>query len=419
MQPTRRRYIASVAVSIGAGVAGCLSSRSNINYPEEAGDPNGEPGDGSDDSGPGTDTNGSENPDESGESDGSDDSNEPAGEPINSRLAEETTTIYDELRWFETEYDKTMREYRGQLRDVYTDVESLLETLADEGRLDAQPLEDAEALATDVASTVNDIPEPQFGGHISFSTINDDRFPEAKQFRDRSDWDRVERELESISRIYGEASTVEATNERYSPNPIDNRLYKWLAGDETETMFEIRHRSDDPDQHDDADQRLPGHGVYVVDDSSREIEYLDRPMGGKRYDLLSSMDSRFEPFAESTNRRYRLYVRIHDVGSSGSIDPTTTDPIPVYGQRYESLGAAEAAFETVVTNEAFDLEIESEVEWGDETWNEVLYTMDDQRFYAYFSRTDASLFAVDPLRTPWEERDDERTELLDGTWLNP
>jgi len=247
-------------VGIGVGVAGCLSSGSNITYPEQTGE-----------------SDGSEEPDET---ESPEESEEPSGTPINTRLADETTRVYDELRWFETEYDATMQQYRSRLRDVYTETESLLETIADEGRLDAQPLEDVETLAADVASTVTEIPEPQFTNHISFAAVNDDGFPEAKRFRDREDWDRVEDELEYVARIYGNASTIKATKERYSPNPIDNRLYGWLGGDEAGTMFEIRHLSDDPDQHDDADQRLPGHGVYVVSDSSREIEYLDRPMGG-------------------------------------------------------------------------------------------------------------------------------------------
>jgi len=248
-------------VGIGVGVAGCLSSGSNITYPEQTGE-----------------SDGSEEPDET---ESPEESEEPSGTPINTRLADETTRVYDELRWFETEYDATMQQYRSRLRDVYTETESLLETIADEGRLDAQPLEDVETLAADVASTVTEIPEPQFTNHISFAAVNDDGFPEAKRFRDREDWDRVEDELEYVARIYGNASTIKATKERYSPNPIDNRLYGWLGGDEAGTMFEIRHLSDDPDQHDDADQRLPGHGVYVVSDSSREIEYLDRPMGGE------------------------------------------------------------------------------------------------------------------------------------------
>jgi len=397
MQPTRRRYLAVAGTGIGVGVAGCLSSGSNITYPEST--------DGPDDSG-----NGAENPEEP---------EEPSGEPVNSRLAEETTRIYDELRWFETEYQNTMREYRSRLRGVNTEVESLLETLSATGRLDTAPLEAAEAHAAEVASTVTDIPEPQFTNHIAFSTVNNEVFPEAKRFRDRKDWDRVKDELKYAERIYGDASTIRATTERYSPNPVDNRLYGWLGEADSGTMFEMRHLSDDRAQHDDAEQRLPGHGVYVVADSSREIEYLDRPMGGRRYDLLSSMDDLFEPFAVPTDRRYRLYVRIHDVGTSGDIDPTATEPIEVYGQRYEDLVAAEEAFNTVVADEEFELQLEGQTEYGEETWNEVLYTKDGNRFYAYFFRADSYLFVVDPSQTPWEERDDEWTELLSGTWLNP
>ena len=263
MQPTRRRCLAVAGVGIGVGVAGCLSSGSNITYPDQTDESDGNP-------------DGSENPDEM---ESPEESEEPAGEPINTRLADETISIYDELRWFETEYQKTMQNYRGRLRDVYTEVESLLETLAADGRLDAQPLEDAEALAADVASTVSEIPEPQFSGHIDFAAVNQEGFPEAKQFRDRKDWDRVEDKLNYVARIYGDASTTKATEERYSPNPVDNRLYGWLGGDDARKMFEIRHISDDPDRHNDADQRLPGHGVYVVDDDGRFTQVNDAYAG--------------------------------------------------------------------------------------------------------------------------------------------
>src|SRR6056297_1776028 len=79
MQPTRRRCLAIAGAGLGAGVAGCLSSGSNVTYPE-ADESTNESTDGSSDSG---------------------DTDEEPADPLNSRLAEETAPIYTELRWFE------------------------------------------------------------------------------------------------------------------------------------------------------------------------------------------------------------------------------------------------------------------------------------------------------------------------------
>ena len=407
MQPTRRRYLAVAGAGIGAGVAGCLSSGSNVTYPEA-------------DSGSdaGTDPNTDESTDQS--ADESDDSQ--SVESINSRLAEETVPIYDELRWFETEYPDTMREYQGELREVYDELQSLLETLADDGRIEAEQLAEVETLATDVAGSVNEIPEPQFTNHADFQEVNDERFPVAERFRKREDWDRVERELEYVARIYGNASTDKAVQERYSPNPVDNRLYDWINTGETETLLEVRHISDDPEAHDDENQRLPGHGVYVVNDSSREIEYLDRPLGGPRWELLSTFEDTFRPFSETAGRSYRLFARLHEIGESGEIDPTETDSVTLFAQQYVDREAAALAFDAVMADKA----VEDTQQWGNETWQKVLYDNDGDRFYAHFLRADSFLFVVNPSQTPWEERDGDDddddstwTDPLDGTWLNP
>ncbi|MFW5977692.1 MAG: hypothetical protein ACOCP2_00460 [Halohasta sp.] len=408
MQPTRRRYLAVTGVGIGAGVAGCLSSGSNVTYPEVDAESESDS-----DSGPKT----NESTNESAEGSNDDES----VESINSRLAEETAPIYDELRWFETEYADTMLDYKGELRDVYAELKSLLETLAADGRIEAEQLREVETLARDVAGSVNEIPEPQFTNHADFQQVNDDRFPVVERFRKREDWDRVERELDYIARIYGNASTDESIQERYSPNPVDNRLYEWVNTGDSDTMLEVRHISDDPEAHDDEDQRLPGHGVYVVDDSSREIEYLDRPLGGPRRELLSRVEDTFSPFSETAGRSYRLFARLHETSDSGGIDPTETDSINLFVQQYIDREAAAEAFDAIMA----DKTIEDTEQWGDETWNKVLYDDDSDRHYTHFLRADSLLFVVAPSETPWEERDEDDeddnswTDPLDGTWLNP
>lgn len=403
MQPTRRRYLAVAGVGIGVGVAGCLSSGSNVTYPSVDAESDDETDQGTDES-----------------TDDTEDSQ--SVEPLNSRLAEETIPIYDELRWFETEYADTMLDYKGELREVYTELQSLLDTLADTGRIDADQLTAAETVAADVAGSVTEIPEPQFTNHADFQQVNDDRFPVVERFRQREDWDRVDRELGYIARIYGNASTDEAIEERYSPNPVDNRLYDWLNPGDSDTMLEIRHISDDPEAHDDDDQRLPGHGVYVVDDSSREIEHLDRPLGGPRWDLLSAFEDTFGPFSEPADRSYRLFARLHEIDDDGEIDPTETDSLMLFVQRYVDNEAADAAFDAVMVDKA----IEDTEQWGEESWNKILYDDDGDRIYAHFLRADSFLFALQPSETPWEERDgddsddsDNWTAPLDGTWLNP
>ena len=408
MQPTRRRCLAIAGAGLGAGVAGCLSSGSNVTYPES------------------TDEETNESTDNSN-GDGEEADEEPA-DPLNSRLAEETAPIYAELRWFETEYDDTMVAYKGRLREVYEAINSLREDLDEDGRISEGQLADVEELATDVAGSVNQIPEPHFSNHIAFQEVNDNRLPEIEQFRGREDWDRVDDELRRLARIYGNASTDPRIRERYSPNPVDNRLYEWLTPGDTETLFEFRHVSDDPDDHE-GGGRLPGHGLYAVEDSSREIEDLDRPLGGPRWDLFSQIEGVFEPFSESAGRRYRLFGRLHDIAEFGDdeeIDPDETDSVTLFVQEFVDTETAAAALEAVMTDKA----TEDEEQWGQETWKQVLYDYDGDRYYAHFLRADAFLFAVNPTQTAWEERDedddedendddDSWTDPIDGTWLNP
>jgi hypothetical protein len=410
MQPTRRRCLAVAGAGLGVGVAGCLSSGSNVTYPEPA------------------DEGANESTDDSGDGGDSGDTDEGPADPLNSRLAEETAPIYAELRWFETEYDDTMVAYKGRLREVYESVNSLRRSLDEDGRISAGQLADTEELAVEVAGSVNQLPEPHFSNHIAFREVNE-RFGEVRTFQQREDWDRVDDELRRLARIYGNASTDPRIQKRYSPNPVDNRLYDWLTPGDTETLFEFRHVSDDPDDHEGGGQ-LPGHGLYAVEDSSREIVDLDRPMGGPRWELFSKIEGVFEPFSESAGRRYRLFGRLHDIAEFGDdeeINPHETDSVTLFVQKFVDTATAAAALEAVMTDKA----TEDEEQWGQETWKQVLYDYDGDRYYAHFLRADAFLFAVNPTQTAWEERDedddedenddedDSWTDPIDGTWLNP
>jgi hypothetical protein len=391
MQPTRRRCLAIAGVGIGAGVAGCLSSGSNITYPE----PDEEPSDGSE-----------------GEP------TEPEPDPvenINTRLADDTANIYEELRWFETEYTEAISQYQSRIREVVDSLKFLLDTLETEGKIEAAELEDVKSFADEVAIDVNGMLEPHFTNQYNFWGVNRNRFPTVERFRQRADWDRVKSELEAIRSAYRGASTSEELRSRHSPNPIDNRLYSRFGGDESK-MFEVRYISDEDGHHQaTTNGKLPGYGVYVINDASRNVNFLQSPIGRAPRNVLPSMDSTFAPFQASTGRSYRLYVQVHNVGGSGGVDTSRTTSMGVYGQKYTDLNAADAAFESVMA----DKEIEGTVEWGSETWNQVIYSRDGNRIYAYFIRAGSFLYAIGPSRTAWEERDDNWNGLLTGTWLIP
>ena len=393
MQPTRRRYLATVGVGVGSGVAGCLSTGSNITYPDADRD----------------------EPDEPADGDEPDEPDEPAVEAINERLADETDEIYDELRWFETEYESTSREYRGRLGEVVDALEELLAELETTGEISAESVAETREIADEEAADVHELFEPQFEDHYNFAALNRQRFDTVDRFRDREDWDRVEDELQSLRNIYRTLRLRREVEDRYSPNPIENRLYEWFAGVEEDRLFEVRYISDRPGHHPDTDSREPGYGAYVLEDASREIRFLNTPVGQRNREARSTIDDDFAPFVESTDRAYRLYVRIHDVEDDDDIDPEDTDSLAVYGQQYADMAAADAAFESVMAEK----DLEATVDWGDESWNRVLYTREGLRHYAYFIRAGSYLFAVGPSRTPWEERDDDWNELLDGTWINP
>lgn len=400
MNPTRRRCLAAAGASFGVGVAGCLSTGSNVTYPDA------EP-DGSDTGEPGG----------SGDTDGSDGLDEPAEpdvEAINERLATETDEIYDELRWFETDYESTSRQYRGRLGKVVDEISDLLETLESTGQITAMAVETGRSVADEEAADVHELFEPQFEDHYNFAALNRQRFETIDRFRRREDWDRVERELQSLHNIYRTLSLRREVEQRYSPNPIENRLFEWF-GNTDESMYEVRYISDQSGHHPNTDSREPGFGVYVLGDASREIRHLSTPIGQRNRAARSTIDDAFGPFAESTGRSFRLYVRIHGIDTSDDIDPEATDSLPVFIQRYDDMVGADEAFESIMAEK----DIEETVEWASETWNQVLYTRDGRRHYVYFMRANSYLFAVGPSRTPWEERDDDWDVLLDGTWVRP
>ena len=391
MQPTRRRCLAAAGLSIGVGVAGCLSTGSNVTYPDDAGA-----------------ADGAEPPVD-------DEPDAPQVEAINERLADETDDIYTELRWFETEYESTAQTYRGRLQTVADALGELLDQLDTAGELAADEVAETREIADDEAGSVGELFDPQFSDHYNFSALNRQRFETINRFREREDWQRVESEITSIRNIYRTLALPRELENRYSPNPIENRLYEWLASEQAGRLFELRYISDRPDHHPDTDSREPGYGAYVLEDASREIRHLDTPIGQRNREARSRIDELFEPFVEPTDRLYRLYVRIHAVGDSGRIDPEETDSLAVYGQQYGNMAAADAAFEAVMAEK----DLEETVEWGDESWNRVLYTREGRRHYAYFIRAGSYLYAVGPSRTPWEERDDDWNALLDGTWIHP
>lgn len=394
MPPTRRRYLLLAGAGVGVGGSGCLSG-SNITYPEQEVDT--DPGD------------------NSGEPAEPDEPEEPPVENINPRLASETTDIYDELRWFETEHDETIDRYQSRIREVVDAIDSLLESLDADGQLGTDQLGDVRDFANEVVSGVNEIPEPYFNDHFNYPALNNSHFPEIERFTKLEDWERVRTELEKLRSSYRGASSSRALDQRYSPNPIDNRLFDWFGGESAETMFEVRYISDDPNHHPDIeDQDVAGYGVYILNDATRNIKRYT-PIGRAPLRVLSSMNEQFAPFEVSTDRSYRFYVQVHSVGGSGDVDPETTESMPIYGQKYEDLRAADAAFESVMGDKL----IEGKEQWGEETWNQVLYTRNGRRIYGYFIRAGSYLFAIGPSRTPWGDREDDWDKLITGTWLKP
>lgn len=180
-------------------------------------------------------------------------------------------------------------------------------------------------------------------------------------------------------------------------------------------MFEVRYISDKPNHHPNIeDQDMPGYGAYIINDATRNVKRYD-PIGRAPLRVLSSINNEFVPFEESTNRSYRLYVRVHSVSGGGEIDPETTESMPIYGQKYDDRRAADSAFESVMADKL----IEGQEQWGEETWNQVLYTRNGRRIYGYFIRAGSYLFALGPSRTPWGDREDNWDELITGTWLKP
>ncbi len=411
MPPTRRRYIQLAGVGLSVGVAGCLSSGSNVTYPsaDAAQDPEAAQIDG-----------------DAPDADDPDEPDEPAVELRHDVLSDATDSIYDEIRWFEIDYDTTIREYQSTLREALFEIRDLQEILEEDG-----VITEAELLATteavhEIVTDTDEILEPQFTNHFGFRSVNRTYFPrdgssDIDRFRRRDDWERVEALLDEVESIYAGALTSRELSRRYPDDPIINRLYNRLRGDADTAeatdgrLFELRYISDERRHHPEEpakDRNEPGYGVYVTaqrnDVMYDPIDWFVRP----------DIDQTFAPFEDATDRSYRLYIRIHEhSGEANRVNIRQTDSVVIYGQKYADRGAADAALERMLDAK----QVEDEHAWGSggEPWKQVFYDRDGRTIYAYLIRAGAYVFAFGPSRTPWEERDDDWKQLLAGTWFDP
>ena len=398
--PSRRQYLLLSGTSLTSALSGCMSAGNLVGGDSSEDESSGEQNSTANES---TTNETKEDPEDSEEDVEEESKSE---EP---RLGSKTEKIFQELRWFETEYESIFDEYRSQLHRASESLKGLLESLDAEGEITMEEFESTSSLLDEVAESVSGMFKPHFTDEYNFAALNYNYVPEIRRYVEFNDWSPAREQIEELRNAYRATSASSHVLERYPRRPIDNRLHSWFGGGNK--MYEVRYVGDDS-SHRHSDSEYPGFGRYVVNNANREVSY--EPIGGAPRRVYSTIQSEYSSFFAEKDRTFTIYLNVHNVGSDGNIDPSTTNSDSVLIQRYTDTEAAEYAFEYITDKNRVD----GEEEIGKEVWTRIAYMDDeDKRMYAFAIQSGKYIFAIGPSSDIWEKRSGNWNNLLNGTFI--
>jgi hypothetical protein len=411
-----RRELAAAGVALGAG---CLSGDSNVRYPAAA-DREGAPTEGRPLA-------------ERDPTAAAGDAAPAARAPPNGELATVTRGIFEEVRWFATEYEAALRGYR----DVLGRAGATVERVHSKSGIDENTLGVIERAVERVLAYVDDRIEPHFGlrGYVE---SNARRHVEvARTFAGRGDIDRAQEELRRLEallenlasprfvarRMAGRFRTErgDRTPRRTPTEPIRNRLL---------TRLRVRDGDDDDDDEDDGPDELfevwdatgparPDFTAYAYAGPSA-LRERRQPTGPFDAADQSAVRSRFEPaVAPAEDRRGLVYVLARRL-------PSRPDqPDPLYPERYPANAAAIQAFDDVAAASAARTALieegpvtaEGTVGLGRAEFDRIYYPVAGDVVYAFLVQAGAFLVLAGPSETAWNERVDW-ARGLERSWLH-
>lgn len=367
---TRRELV----VAAGALAGGCLSGESNVRYPTERSNDGGELL-----------------------------AQERTATPTekrrqNPRLAARTERIYDELRWFATEYDAMLDAYLGAVdRSVAT-----VERVVAQGEINRNTIDAIEStIEGSLLSVIAERVEPHFAVEGYVTDHVDTHLRVTRTFAARGDIDRAQEELARLRAFLDGLGRSTFVGRQLSVNPVRNRLLATLRGPETRpALFELyEHRS--------------GFRTYAYGGPSGRLR-------GDAFDdaTTSTYDALFAP-ALNAARTGAMSVVVRPLPGAGQqSDPLPAGQYPGTGvlvQRFGGSDAAEEAEDGLVGSDG-PLAGEGTTRLAGRDGRRVYYRAIGDVQYAFLVRAGRYLVLVAPGETAWNERIDW-TDGVARSWL--
>jgi hypothetical protein len=375
MEFTRREVMAA-GLALGGG---CLSSGSNVRYPESAAA--GEPL---------IDSRGTV-----AQTDGT------GSAPANPDLAPTTRLIYEETGWFAAEYEPALRAYREAVEQSRATVARV----QNQGDINENTIGVIEnRIEGRLLPTIRDriLPHFNIAGYIEEETGR--HLEVTRTFANRGDIDRAQEELDRLETFLDNAGTATYVNRNLSRNPVRNRLLTSLrgGGGPSGELFEVW----DPETD---------FTTYAYGGPSRLRE--EAPGGPFDEEDQGRYESRFAP-AISEDRDGAIYVLARN------IPERQNQPDPLYPEEYPSNAAVVQAFpDAAAANaartaliESGPVAVEGRTQLGGAETERIYYNAVGDVVYAYLFRTAEFLVVVAPSEVAWNERINWSAGLRQ-TWL--
>lgn len=314
---------------------------------------------------------------------------EPTTTPVEtSALAEASAFIVDEVAWFATAYESSIESYLGLCDQAIATIEQVQSSTLTDTRL--------EEVRTAVmrASTYFDA---ELESHFEvYGPVPEPRLDAISRFVKRGDLDRADQELAELLDHLEDVSSWLFVQKWLSRDPIQDTLWRALT--------------------DVTDGRLL-FGFKLHSAGFDGWCYPTKPEQFNKYTWGAvNADYRdvFAAAAVTDGRTHDLSMTVNQVPKQLQWEENYFTHLPVFVQRYDSAAAAESAYETLTSTA---VTIESQVEFGQATWDQGYFYYDGDVQYAYFLQVGTVVYAVAPSKTPWDERDATEEALLKAVWL--
>ncbi|OYR80873.1 hypothetical protein DJ71_14155 [Halorubrum sp. E3] len=321
MQQRRRTILASLGTV--AGLAGCLNV-DGVTYPDELDnrtDSDGNNGTSSDD---GTDRVTGPHP----------------------SLAAATRAVVADAVWFAVSYENAIEVYREAISDVLATVSSLRESINEPTTPTVDMVEQLEAAGYDAADRAATALEPYFYPAHLIRSRTDTHIPALTRSAHRNDADRFVEELDRMHLSFFQIRTPIYISDRFSRDPIHNRLLDRLAPSAPGRVFvELAI----PDRR---NFMALAYEPYADDSDSYPPTFTGDPLPEAR---RMTLRERLGPVTQSTGRTEELFCTFAARPDAASRQrnafegpPGDLDGTPLYIQQYSDSATASDRLDSIL-----------------------------------------------------------------------